>query len=94
MPIHFLKQTLGKKEAIPKIGRLCLKKAGFLNSLTDFRNFFSGGCLKGLVLMLKDGNYMFEFGMKLNIHRIFYRPDVLSDLRAEIMETPVLVVCM
>ena len=30
--------------------------------------------------MLKDGNYMFEFGMKLSIHRIFYRPDVLSDL--------------
>ena len=37
--------------------------------------------MKGFVLMLKDGNYMFEFGMKLSINRIFYRPDVLSDLK-------------
>ena len=40
MSTCFQKQTQGKKEAIPKIGRLCLKKAGFLNSLTDSRNFF------------------------------------------------------
>ena len=68
MPIRFLKQTLGKKEAIAKI---CLNTeflSRFCSKPPQILGMFAGGCLKGFAMIQKDGNYKHELGMKCSIH--------------------------
>ena len=56
-PTRFLKQTLGMKEAIAKIGLNTEFLSRFCSKLPQILGIFSGGWLKGFALMQKDGNY-------------------------------------
>ena len=70
MPIRFLKQTLGKKEAIAKTGLNTEFISRFCKTLPQILGMFARGCLMGFALIQKGGNYTYELCMKCSIHSI------------------------